>query len=86
MLFRICVVNKAKNYKYILLNAPNKALDKVCDILLGMKSLIIVPFVLEGWSSLHSVIKEDEFWEIIENLKSVGAEGILVIPIEKMII
>jgi len=84
--FRIRAVNKAKNYKYILLNAPNKSIETICQILPGMKSPTIVPLALEGWSSLHSVIREDDFWEIIENLKSAGAEGILVVPIEKMII
>lgn len=86
LLFRIRAVNKAKNYKYILLNAPNKAVNKICSILPGMKSPTIVPLALEGWSSLHSVIHEDDFWEIIENLRTAGAEGILVVPIEKMII
>lgn len=85
LLFRIRAVNKAKNYKYILLNVPNEAIDGVCDVLPGIKSPTIVPLALEGWSSLHSVIREDEFWESIENLKSAGAEGILVVPIEKMI-
>jgi ATP phosphoribosyltransferase len=85
LLFRIRAVNKAKNYKYILLNVPNETIDRVCDVLPGIKSPTIVPLALKGWSSLHSVIREDEFWEIIENLKSAGAQGILVVPIEKMI-
>jgi ATP phosphoribosyltransferase len=83
--FRIRAVNKAKMFKYILLNAPNEAIDKICQILPGIKSPTIVPLALTGWSSLHSVIKEDDFWQIIENLKAAGAEGILVVPIEQMI-
>jgi ATP phosphoribosyltransferase len=86
LLFRIRAVNKAKNYKYILLNAPNNKLSSICKILPGMKSPTIIPLVLSEWSSLHSVIHEDDFWENIESLKQAGAEGILVIPIEKMII
>jgi ATP phosphoribosyltransferase len=86
LLFRIRAVNKAKNNKYILMNVPNSAIDHVCKLLPGMKSPTITPLVLPGWSSLHSVIREDDFWENIENIKKAGAEGILVIPIEKMII
>lgn len=83
--FRINTVNKAKSSKYILLNAPNNAIDKIISILPGIKSPTIMPLAKKGWSSLHSVVKEDDFWEIIENLKKAGAQGILVIPIEKMI-
>ena len=86
LLFRIRAVNKAKNNKYILMNVPNSAIDHICKLLPGMKSPTITPLVLHGWSSLHSVIREDDFWENIENIKKAGAEGILVIPIEKMII
>jgi ATP phosphoribosyltransferase len=86
LLFRIHAVRKAKKNKYILLNAPNNKLKKICSILPGMKSPTILPLVEKGWSSVHSVVKEDEFWEIIEQLKENGAQGILVIPIEKMII
>lgn len=85
LLFRIRSVQRAKNYKYILLNAPNKNLDNIINVIPGMKSPTITPLAKEGWSSLHSVIREDEFWEIIDKLKANGAEGILVIPIEKMI-
>lgn len=85
LLMRIRSVKKAERYKYILLNAPNNSLEKIKSILPGMKSPSILPLANEGWSSLHSVIKEDDFWENIENLKAAGAEGILVIPIEKMI-
>jgi ATP phosphoribosyltransferase len=86
LLFRIRAVKSAGENKYILLNAPDTAIEKICNILPGMKSPTILPLALEGWSSLHSVVKEDEFWERIELLKEAGAEGILVIPIEKMIV
>jgi ATP phosphoribosyltransferase len=86
LLFRLNAVKKAKKNKYILLNAPNEKLQKICSILPGMKSPTILPLADKGWSSIHSVVEEDEFWEIIEQLKINGAEGILVVPIEKMII
>jgi ATP phosphoribosyltransferase len=86
LLFRIRAVKNAKENKYILLNAPLEALDKICKILPGMKSPTILPLVEKGWCSIHSVVKEDEFWERINQLKNAGAEGILVIPIEKMIL
>ncbi|MFN8209890.1 MAG: ATP phosphoribosyltransferase [Bacteroidales bacterium] len=86
LLFRISAVKNAGENKYILLNTPNSAIEKICAILPGMKSPTILPLATEGWSSLHSVVKEDEFWERIELLKEAGAEGILVIPIEKMIL
>jgi len=86
LLFRIRAVNQATNYKYILLNAPNSAIKKISALLPGMKSPTIIPLAEEGWSSIHSVIKEDDFWVHIENLKRAGAQGILVIPIEKMIL
>ncbi|MEM9934337.1 MAG: ATP phosphoribosyltransferase [Bacteroidota bacterium] len=85
LLFRANSVLKAKNYRYILMNVPNDAIEKVKDILPGMRSPSILPLAEEGWSSLHSVVQEDDFWGIIENLREVGAEGILVVPIEKMI-
>lgn len=85
LLFRIHSVQNAKKNKYILLNAPNDALEKITQILPGMKSPTVLPLAIEGWCSVHSVIHEDDFWEIIENLKNAGAEGILVVPIEKMI-
>ena len=84
--FRIDSVQAAKNNKYILLNAPNDAIEKIIDILPGMKSPTVMPLANEGWSSVHSVIKEDDFWQIIEELRGAGAEGILVVPIEKMIL
>jgi ATP phosphoribosyltransferase len=86
LLFRINAVRKSKKTKYILLNAPNNKLETICKILPGMKSPTIIPLAEKGWSSVHSVVEEDQFWEIIEKLKSNGAQGILVVPIEKMII
>jgi len=86
LLFRIRAVKNAKENKYILLNTHQSAIAKICSILPGMKSPTIVPLIEKGWFSLHSVVKEDEFWERIDQLKAAGAEGILVIPIEKMIL
>ncbi len=86
LLFRIESVQKGKNNKYILLNAPNEKIDKIVDLLPGMRSPTIVPLADKNWSSMHSVINEDEFWEVIEKLRDAGAEGILVVPIEKMIL
>ena len=86
LLFRMQSVRKAKNTKYILLNAPNNKLDAICKILPGMKSPTILPLADKNWSSVHSVVEENQFWEIIEKLKAQGAQGILVVPIEKMIL
>src|SRR5690606_35970460 len=86
LLFRIEAVQKAKNNKYILLNCPNEAINKITSVIPGMKSPTIIPLAREGWSSLHSVVDENDFWEKIDQLRAFGAEGILVIPIEKMII
>ncbi|MBA2746431.1 MAG: ATP phosphoribosyltransferase [Flavisolibacter sp.] len=86
LLFRIRAVRKAKKNKYILLNAPNHALEAIKKLLPGMKSPTVLPLADEGWSSVHSVLNEDEFWEKIEALKNAGAQGILVVPIEKMIV
>lgn len=86
LVFRIQSVKKAKNNKYVLLNAPNANLDKIIALLPGMKSPTVLPLATAGWSSVHTVIKESDFWDIIEQLKELGAEGILVVPIEKMII
>jgi ATP phosphoribosyltransferase len=86
LLFRIQSVKKAKNNKYILLNAPNEKLDEIVKLLPGMKSPTILPLAEPGWSSIHSVLNENDFWEIIERLKANGAQGILVVPIEKMIV
>jgi ATP phosphoribosyltransferase len=86
LLFRIQSVKKAKNNKYILLNAPNNKLKEIIGLLPGMKSPTVLPLAEEGWSSVHSVLNENDFWEIIEQLKAAGAQGILVVPIEKMIV
>lgn len=85
LLFRLEAVNSAKNNKYILLNCPNDAIEKITSVIPGMKSPTIMPLSKKNWSSLHSVVNENDFWEKIDQLKSFGAEGILVIPIEKMI-
>lgn len=86
LLFRIEAVQKARNNKYILLNCPNDSIEKITGIIPGMKSPTIIPLSKEGWSSLHSVVDENDFWDKIDQLKSFGAQGILVIPIEKMIL
>jgi ATP phosphoribosyltransferase len=86
ILFRINAVQKAQDNKYILLNAPNEKLDEIINIIAGMKSPTVMPLAIEGWSSVHSVLEENEFWEKIEALRMAGAQGILVIPIEKMIL
>ncbi|MCS6823043.1 MAG: ATP phosphoribosyltransferase [Cytophagaceae bacterium] len=85
LLFRISSIKNAKNTKYILLNAPDESLEKIIQLLPGVKSPTIMPLAQKGWSSLHSVVKEDEFWEVIGKLRDAGAEGILVLPIEKII-
>lgn len=85
LLLRINAVKTAKNNKYILLNAPNHQLKNIAAVLPGMKSPTVVPLAEEGWSSVQSVVNENVFWEVIEKLKALGAEGILVVPIEKMI-
>lgn len=85
LLFRIDAVNSAKSNKYILLNCPNEAIPKITSVIPGMNSPTIMPLNKPGWSSLHSVVNENDFWGKIDLLKSCGAEGILVIPIEKMI-
>lgn len=84
LLFRIEAVQKAKRNKYILLNAPENKLDEIVRLIPGMKSPTILPLAEKGWCSLHSVISEDDFWDVIDSLKVAGAEGILVVPIEKM--
>ncbi len=86
LLLRINSVKTAKNNKYILLNAPNHQLKNIFSLLPGMKSPTVVPLVEEGWSSIQSVVNENDFWEVIEKLKQFEAEGIIVIPIEKMIV
>lgn len=86
LLFRIEAVKKAKNSKYILMNCPNDSIEKITSVIPGMKSPTIIPLARHGWSSLHSVVDENDFWEKIDLLRSFGAEGILVVPIEKMIV
>ncbi len=83
--FRINSVLEARNNKYVLLNAPNDKLDEIIEILPGMRSPTVLPLAQEGWSSVHTVINRDTFWEVIDELKAAGAEGILVCPIEKMV-
>lgn len=85
LVFRINAVLAARNNKYLLMNVPNVSIDEVLDVLPGMKSPTIMPLAEKGWSSIHTVITEDRFWDIIEQLKSAGAQGILIIPIQKMI-
>ncbi|GEQ86329.1 ATP phosphoribosyltransferase [Patiriisocius marinistellae] len=84
--FRIASVLKGKNSRYVLLNAPNEKLEEITQILPGMKSPTILPLAEEGWSSIHSVVDQDKFWDIIDQLKEAGAQGILVCPIEKMVL
>jgi len=86
LLFRIRSVKAASNNKYILLNAPNDNLDQIIQTIPGMKSPTVMPLAEEGWSSVHSVLSEKEFWGVIDRLRELGAQGILVIPIEKMIV
>lgn len=84
--FRIRSVLKARSSNYVLLNAPNDKIDEIVKILPGMRSPTVLPLAAAGWSSIHTVIEKPKFWELIDELKSVGAEGILVIPIEKMVL
>lgn len=86
LIFRIKAVLASKYNKYILLNAPEESLDEVCSLLPGMKSPTIIPLKEKGWCSVHSVVNENKFWDVIGKLKAAGAEGILIIPIEKMIL
>lgn len=86
LLFRMNAVQKGKSNKYVLLNAPNDSIDQIISLIPGMRSPTILPLAQDGWSSVHSVLSEDQFWENIEELRAAGAEGILVIPIEKMVI
>ena len=86
LIFRIKSVKTAKNSKYLLLNAPNESIEAITEVMPGMKSPTVTPLKEEGWSSLHSVVNEDDFWNKIDQLKALGAQGILVVPIEKMIL
>ncbi|MET3036515.1 ATP phosphoribosyltransferase [Chryseobacterium sp. NRRL B-14859] len=85
-LFRIKAVLKAKRSKYILMNVPNGKIEKVAQVLPVLKSPTVIPLAEEGWSSIHSVIEEERFWEVIDELKENGAQDILIIPIDKMVI
>lgn len=86
MQFRIKSVLQARQSKYVLMNAPNEKLDAILNLLPGMRSPTVLPLAEEGWSSVHTVINQDTFWEVIDELKQAGAEGILVCPIEKMVL
>ena len=86
LIFRINAVQAAEDKKYVLMNVPNNSLDKILEVLPGIKSPTIMPLAKEGWSSVHTVLEEKRFWEIINKLKTAGAEGILVLNIEKMVL
>ena len=86
LVFRIQAVLKARRSKYILLNAPNDKVDSITKLLPGMRSPTVLPLAEEGWSSIHTVLDKDKFWDILDQLKAEGAEGILVCPIEKMVL
>lgn len=86
LLFRMDAVQLAEDKKYVLMNVPTESINEIVEVIPGMRSPTVMPLAKEGWSSLHAVINEKGFWEIIGQLKSLGAEGILVIPIEKMIL
>lgn len=86
LLFRMDAVRTAEDKKYVLMNAPKEKLDEIVAVLPGMKSPTVMPLAQEGWCSVHTVLDEKCFWEIIGKLKALGAEGILVLPIEKMIV
>ena len=85
LIFRARAVRKARHNKYIMLNAPNAAIEKIISLIPGAKSPSVLPLATKGWSSVHSVVSDHDFWEVIGSLKAAGAEGILVLPIEKMI-
>ncbi|MBP1530506.1 MAG: ATP phosphoribosyltransferase [Bacteroidaceae bacterium] len=86
LLFRIEAVKQAEDKKYVLMNVPSESLDAIIRVLPGMKSPTVMPLATPGWNSVHTVIDEKSFWQIISQLKDLGAEGILVIPVEKMIL
>jgi len=86
LLFRLGANRNAKGHRYILMNAPNERIPEIIRLLPGMKSPTVLPLALEGWCSLHSVVPETIFWDVLEQLKQAGAEGILVVPIERMIV
>ena len=84
--FRIEAVLKGQSSKYVLLNAPNTSLEAIITLLPGMKSPTVLPLAESGWSSVHSVLDKNQFWDIIDDLKALGAQGILICPIEKMVL
>ncbi len=86
LLFRIDAVQKGEKSKYVLMNVPNEKIEEVASILPGMRSPTVLPLANKGWSSVHSVIEEGEFWKVIDQLKLAGAEGLLIVPIEKMVV
>ncbi|MEL6142349.1 MAG: ATP phosphoribosyltransferase, partial [Bacteroidota bacterium] len=86
LLFRIKSVLTARGNRYLLMNVPNDRIDAIIEILPGMKAPTVMQLATSGWSSIHTVINDDQFWDIIDRLREQGAEGILIIPIEKMII
>lgn len=86
LLFRVKAYKNGQGKKYVLLNAPDEMIPRIVELLPGMRSPSILPLADKGWSSVHSVINDDDFWEVIDELKQLGAEGILVVPIEKMIL
>jgi ATP phosphoribosyltransferase len=86
LLFRIEAVKQAEDKKYVMMNVPTEALDDICRVLPGTKAPTVMPLATEGWSSVHTVIDEKTFWDRIAKLKELGAQGILVMPIEKMIL
>jgi ATP phosphoribosyltransferase len=86
LLFRMKAVLRAKNTKYVLMNLPNDKIEEVSQLLPVLKSPTVLPLAEEGWSSLHSVIDETKFWDVIDELKNAGAEGILIVPIDKMVV
>jgi ATP phosphoribosyltransferase len=86
LLFRINAVLEARKFKYVLMNVPNGKLDAIVELLPGMRSPTVLPLAEEGWSSVHTVINKERFWEVINELREAGAEGILVCPIEKMVL
>ena len=86
LLFRMDAVKTAEDKKYVLMNAPKEKLDAILSVLPGMRSPTVMPLAQEGWCSVHTVLDEQCFWDIIGKLKAMGAEGILVLPIEKMIV
>jgi ATP phosphoribosyltransferase len=84
--FRLQSVLKARDFRYILMNVPNDKIEKVIELLPGMRSPTVLPLAEKGWSSIHTVIDKNKFWNVIDELKRQGAEGLLVVPIEKMVL